>query len=82
MLEISGNLSNGVDDIEHKFYNLLIAIESAEWLEEINMGENECNEAKAFYKEKIIEMVVKCDNERFLKFLYNTILSFKKKWGI
>ncbi len=46
------------------------------------MGENECNEAKAFYKEKIIEMVVKCDNERFLKFLYNTILSFKKKWGI
>ena len=46
------------------------------------MGENDCNEAKAFYKEKITEMGVKCDNERFLKFLYNTILSFKKKWGI
>ena len=75
-------MSNGVDDIEHKFYNLCIAIGSAEWLEEINMGENECNEETAFYKEKITEMVVKCDNERFLKFLYNTILSFKKKWGI
>ena len=46
------------------------------------MGENECNKETAFYKEKITEMVVKCDNERFLKFLYNTILSFKKKWGI
>ena len=34
------------------------------------------------YKEKITEMVANCDNERFLKFLYNTILSFKKKWGI
>ena len=75
-------MSNGVDGIEHKFYNLRIAIGSADWLEEINMGENECNEETAFYKEKITEMVVKCDNERFLKFLYNTILSFKKKWGI
>ena len=46
------------------------------------MGENEFNEETAFYKEKITEMVVKCDNERFLKFLYNSILSFKKKWGI
>lgn len=46
------------------------------------MGENEFNEETAFYKEKITKMVVKCDNERFLKFLYNTILSFKKKWGI
>lgn len=27
------------------------------------MGENECNEETAFYKEKITEMVVKCDNE-------------------
>ena len=35
-----------------------------------------------FYKKKITEMVTACDNERFLKFLYNTILSFKKKWGI
>lgn len=46
------------------------------------MGEKDCNEETAFYKGKITEMVVKCDNERFLKFLYNTILSFKKKWGI
>ena len=46
------------------------------------MGENEFNEETAFYKEKITEMVVKCDNERSLKFLYHTILSFTKKWGI
>lgn len=46
------------------------------------MGENEVNENKTFYKQKITEMVANCDNERFLKFLYNTILSFKKKWGI
>lgn len=31
------------------------------------MGENEFNEETAFYKEKITEMVVKCDNERFLE---------------
>ena len=63
-------MSNGVDDIEHKFYNLCIAIESAEWLEEINMGEKECNEAKAFYKEKITEMVANCDNEKWLRIIY------------
>lgn len=27
------------------------------------MGEKECNEAKAFYKQKITEMVANCDNE-------------------
>ena len=26
------------------------------------MGEKECNEATAFYKEKITEMVANCDN--------------------
>lgn len=43
------------------------------------MGENDNT---IFYKRKIVEMVTGCDNERFLKFLYDTILSFKKKWGI
>ena len=63
-------MSNGVDVIEHKFYNLFIAIGSAEWLEEINMGENECNEETAFYKEKITEMVANCDNEKWLRIIY------------
>lgn len=31
------------------------------------MGENECNEETAFYKEKITEMVVKCDNEESMR---------------
>lgn len=33
------------------------------------MGENEFNEETAFYKEKITEMVVKCDNGSILKFV-------------
>lgn len=43
------------------------------------MGENDNS---IFYKRKIVEIVCECNNERFLKFLYDTILSFKKKWGI
>lgn len=43
------------------------------------MGENDNS---IFYKRKIVEIVSECNNERFLKFLYDTILSFKKKWGI
>lgn len=34
------------------------------------MGENECNEETAFYKEKITEMVANCDNEEWLKLIY------------
>ena len=34
------------------------------------------------YKKEIIEMIQKIDSEKFLKFLYNMIVSFKKQWGI
>ncbi len=37
---------------------------------------------KDYYKEKIIGMVEKINNQEFLKFLYEMLLSFKKKWGI
>ncbi len=34
------------------------------------------------YKKKIIEMVEKIDNQRYLELLYNLLNAFKKKWGI
>lgn len=34
------------------------------------MGEKDCNEATAFYKEKITEMVANCDNEKWLRIIY------------
>jgi len=34
------------------------------------------------YRQIIIETVNNCNNKRFLKFLYELIISFKKKWGI
>ena len=37
---------------------------------------------KEEYKEKIIEMVNMIENERYLKFIYDLLISFKKKWGI
>lgn len=37
---------------------------------------------KEFYKEQIIEMVQKISNARYLEFIYNLLISFKKKWGI
>lgn len=39
------------------------------------------NEEKE-YKEKIVEMVDKIENVRYLKFIYDLLISFKKKWGI
>ncbi len=39
-------------------------------------------EKKDFYKQKIIELVEKINNQEFLKFLYEMLLSFQKKWGI
>lgn len=38
--------------------------------------------ARMEYKEKIIELVEKINNEKFIKFLYEMLLSFQKKWGI
>lgn len=37
---------------------------------------------KEFYREQIIEMVQKIDNSRYLEFIYDLLMSFKKKWGI
>ena len=39
------------------------------------------NEEKE-YREKIIEMVDRIENARYLKFIYDLLISFKKKWGI
>lgn len=33
-------------------------------------------------KDKIIDMIKDIENEKFLKFTYDLILAFKKKWGI
>ena len=32
------------------------------------------------YKEKVIEMIQKIESEKFMKFLYNMIVSFKEQW--
>ncbi len=42
--------------------------------------DKELNE-KELYKRKIIEMVEKIENQEFLRFLYQTLQSFKKKMG-
>lgn len=34
------------------------------------------------YKKKIIELVNSIDNKEFIQFLYNLIISLKKKWGV
>lgn len=33
------------------------------------------------YKKKVIETIQKIDSEKFMKFLYNMIVSFKEQWG-
>lgn len=37
---------------------------------------------KEEYRERIIEMIKKIENTEYLKFVYNLLQSFKKKWGI
>ena len=37
---------------------------------------------KEEYRKKIIEMVKEIENVRYLKFIYDLFISFKKKWGI
>lgn len=37
---------------------------------------------KKVYKKKIVAMVKKIKNLRYLEFLYKLLLSFKKKWGV
>lgn len=33
------------------------------------------------YKKEIIKMLENIHSEKFMKFLYNMIISFKKQWG-
>ena len=40
------------------------------------------DDEKEEYKGKIIEMVKEIENEIYLKFIYDLLISFKKKWGI
>ena len=40
------------------------------------------DEEKEEYREKIVETVNKIENEIYLKFIYDLLISFKKKWGI
>lgn len=35
-----------------------------------------------YKKKNIIEMVEEIENVKFIDFLYDMIVSFKKKWGI
>ena len=37
---------------------------------------------KEEYREKIIDIVNRIENARYLKFIYDLLISFKKKWGI
>lgn len=37
---------------------------------------------KEFYKEQIINVVKEIENSKYLEFIYDMLLSFKKKWGI
>ena len=46
------------------------------------MEETKGTNEKILYMEKIIEMVDSIENERYLKFIYDLLISFKKKWGI
>ena len=46
------------------------------------MKETKGTNEKILYREKIIEMVKEIENEIYLKFIYNLLISFKKKWGI
>lgn len=39
-------------------------------------------EEKEFYRKQIIEMVEKIENQKYLAFIYDMMMSFKKKWGI
>ena len=40
------------------------------------------DDEKEEYKVKIIEIVNRIENARYLKFIYDLLISFKKKWGI
>lgn len=59
-----------IDIIEHKFYNSVIAIGVR--IRGYNMSEKED------YKQKIIEMINKCDNIHWLKTIYAYVKTLLK----
>ena len=40
------------------------------------------DDEKEEYREKIIEMINKIENGIYINFIYDLLISFKKKWGI
>lgn len=34
------------------------------------------------YKQEVINLINSCSDDNFLKFLFELVTSFKKKWGI
>lgn len=34
------------------------------------------------YRKEIIDIIEKIDNQTYLRFIYNLLISFKNKWGI
>lgn len=80
MLEISGNLSNGVDAIEHKFYISCIAtvVVRNDW--RYIMGENEVEHEnlEEEYREMILNLLDKMDLNK-LKFYYRFISGMEKE---
>ena len=40
------------------------------------------DDKKEEYRGKIIEMIKDIENEIYIKFIYDLLISFKKKWGI
>lgn len=39
-------------------------------------------EKKEIYKKKIIDIVKDTENDKYIEFIYNLLISFKKKWGV
>lgn len=39
-------------------------------------------EKKEIYKKKIIDIVKDIENYKYIEFIYNLLISFKKKWGV
>ena len=37
---------------------------------------------KEVYRERIIQMVKEIKSEKYLMFIYDMMMSFKKKWGV
>lgn len=72
-----------IDTNKRSVYNNYIATDNrARYIGGIIVEKTkECDE-KVLYEDKIVEMVNSIENARYLKFIYDLLISFKKKWGI